>query len=135
MRAYVQSKLNSAYDTYVRIPRELWPKDWIKRGLKQPCCKLNKALYGHPEAGGHWELHLKKAIEECGGSKVPDHPSTFWFEEASLLLTVYVDDLLLSGPVDNHDKLWTSLRSKINIEDPEPLDRFLGRTHVVTEWF
>ena len=38
VRAYVQSKLNSAYDTYVRIPRELWPPEWHKRGFKQPCC-------------------------------------------------------------------------------------------------
>ena len=93
---------------------------------------MNKALYGHPEAGGHWEIHLTKAIEDCGGKKVDGHPSTFWFEESELLMTVYVDDLLLSGPEANHDKLWALLEEKISIEDPEPLDRFLGRTHVVT---
>jgi hypothetical protein len=132
IRAYVQSKLNSAYDTYVRIPRELWPQEWVKKGMKQPCCRLNKALYGHPEAGGHWERHLTKAIEECGGKPVQNHPSSFWFKDSKLLLTVYVDDLLLSGPAGAHDQLWKDLRKKINIEDPEPLDRFLGRTHIVS---
>ena len=132
IRAYVQSKLNSVYETYVCIPKELWPKEWHEKGFKQPCCKLNKALYGHPEAGGHWERHLTNAIEQCGGIAIANHPSSFWFPESSLLLTVYVDDLLLSGPATEHDKLWALLEEKINIEDPEPLDRFLGRTHVVT---
>ena len=51
-----------------------------------------------------------------------------------LLLTVYVDDLLLSGPVENHEKFWQMITDKnvgsIRVEDPEPLDRFLGRKHV-----
>ena len=49
------------------------------------------------------------------------------------MLTVYVDDLLLSGPAGAHAAFWKKLRSgpiPINIEDPEPLDRFLGRTHI-----
>ena len=48
-----------------------------------------------------------------------------------MLLTVYVDDLLLSGPVGNHAGFWSALREigKIKIEDPEILERFLGRRH------
>ena len=45
------------------------------------------------------------------------------------MLTVYVDDLLLSGPFENHAGFWASLREHVNVEDPEPLDRFLGRKH------
>ena len=50
-----------------------------------------------------------------------------------MLLTVYVDDLLLSGPEENHDKIWQRLQTgenPIKLDPPEPLDRFLGRTHV-----
>ena len=61
-------------------------------------CVLNRALYGHPEAGGHWEEHLTQALKDLGGVPVPNHPSSFWFEKDRLMLTVYVDDLLLSGP-------------------------------------
>ena len=47
---------------------------------------------------------------------------------------VYVDDLLLSGPAGNHDKFWKMITDKnvgnIRVEDPEPLDRILGRKHV-----
>ena len=131
IRAYVQSLLASKYETYVRIPRELWPQKWIDEGRKAPCCKLIKALYGHPEAGGHWEAHLHKAVQACGGVPVHNHPSSYWIEAEKLLLTVYVDDLLLSGPCESHDRFWSLLKAKgIKIDDPEDLDRFLGRTHV-----
>jgi len=122
--------LRLRYDTYVVIPYELWPEHWKKKGYKRPCCKLNKALYGHPEAGGHWEKHLDSAVRQCGGKAVPNHPSSYWIESDRLLLTVYVDDLLLSGPAEAHAAFWKRLREKgIKLEDPEKLDRFLGRTH------
>ena len=48
-----------------------------------------------------------------------------------LLLNVDVDDLLLSGPEQHHAVFWTNLQAQgITIDEPEDLDRFLGRTHV-----
>ena len=90
------------------------------------------ALYGHPEAGAHWEHHLTDILKKFGGEPVLSHQSMFWFSESKLLLTVYVDDLLLSGPVGTQSAVWTRLRKHIDTEDPEPVDRFLGRTHVLT---
>ena len=133
VRAYVQSLLKSKNETWVRIPKELWPAEWHNKGYTAPMCLLRKALYGHPESGGHWENHLTEAVVNCGGVAIAEHPSSFWFEERKLLLTVYVDDLLLSGPEGAHAKFWNDLRNgkfPIHIDDPEPLDRFLGRTHV-----
>ena len=49
-----------------------------------------------------------------------------------MFMSVYVDDLLLSGPEEHHDALWKQLiGAGIKIEDPEPVDRFLGRTHLI----
>ena len=48
IRAYVQSLLGSRFETYVRIPRDLWPQAWKDKGMYAPCCILNKSLYGHP---------------------------------------------------------------------------------------
>ena len=45
------------------------------------------------------------------------------------MLTIYVDDLMLSGPEDAHDSFWKLLSEDVHLEDPEPLDRFLGRHH------
>ena len=50
-RAYVQSMLKSKHRTLVRIPKVLWPAEWHTRGLKDLVCLLERALYGHPEAG------------------------------------------------------------------------------------
>ena len=93
-------------------------------------CRLVKALYGHPESGGHWENHLTQAIIQIGGEKVPNHPSSFWFPLQKSLLTVCVDDLLLAGPVGSHADLWHALsKVPIELDPPEDLDRFIGRTH------
>ena len=95
-------------------------------------CLLKKALYGHPESGAHWERHLSEAVAQIGGAPVDGHPSTFWFSEQRLLLSVYVDDLLLSGPEQSHEKFWTQLATAgIRLDQAEPLDRFLGRGHCV----
>ena len=55
IKAYVQSDLNSKFATYIEIPKYLCPPHW--RSMNRPVVKLIKALYGHPEAGGHWERH------------------------------------------------------------------------------
>ena len=131
VRAYVQSLLKSERPTWVHVPKELQPAEWARK-YKRPMCLLERALYGHPESGAHWEKHLEAAVEAAGGESVREHPSSYWFPKDRMLLTVYVDDLLLSGPVANHDKIWNALKSgdtKITLEDAEPLDRFLGRTH------
>ena len=128
-KAYCQSLLKARAPTWVCIPRELWSPAW-KGKYRRPCCRLLKALYGHPESGAHWEDHLNKAIEAIGGTGVYGHPSSFWFSKSSMLLTVYVDDLLLSGPETGHAAVWEGLRKQgIDLDPPEQLDRFLGRTH------
>ena len=62
----------------------------------------------------------------------PDTAPTFWFPRERQLLTVYVDDLLLSGPAASQLAVWKRLRGHVDTEDPEPVDRFLGRTHCVS---
>ena len=132
-RAFVQALLKAKNKTWVTIPRTLWPDHWHGK-YDRPMCLLVKALYGHPESGGHWENHLTEAVLALGGVPVADQPSNFWFVKEKLLLTVYVDDLLLSGPENNHDDLWKRLRGEpfpIALDDPEPLDRFLGRNNTL----
>ena len=111
VRAYVQSLLKSKFETWVQIPPELWPvgSNW-KKLFSKPMCRLKMALYGHPESGAHWENHLTEALRKIGGEPVNGHPSSFWFPTQRMLLTVYVDGLLLSGPVEHHDSFWSSLR-------------------------
>jgi len=81
VRAYIQSLLKAKHKTWVRVPKELWPPSWHKRGYKKPYCLLERALYGHPESGGRWERHFTDAVKKIGGVSVSGHPSCFWFQE------------------------------------------------------
>ena len=44
-----------------------------------------------------------------------------------------MDDLLLSGPADEHEGFWEALRAEVETEAPEDLDRYLGRHHLIEE--
>ena len=76
VRAYVQSLLKSKHRTFAKLPKELWPKEWHGK-FSNPVCLLVRALYGHPEAGAHWERHLTAIIKKLGGEAMQSHPSTF----------------------------------------------------------
>ena len=56
-QAYTQA-LFTGIETWVRLPRNRWPKEW--NGTKDPVCPLRLALYGHPDSGGIWEQHCTK---------------------------------------------------------------------------
>ena len=45
------------------------------------------------------------------------------------MLTVYVDDFLLSGPEKEHAPFWEELSKRVKLEDIAGLGRFLGRYH------
>jgi len=132
IKAYVQSLLVTDTPTYLELEKNLMPKKF--QHIEKPCCLLIRALYGHPEAGAHWENHLTKIVTDMGGTPVQGHPSVFWFESKQLMLIVYVDDLLLSGPTCNHASFWTELRFKVDTDEPEPIDRYLGRHHSFGEF-
>ena len=131
VKAYVQALLSSKYKTWIEFPPELRPKYWKQQFVK-PVVLLIKALYGHPDAGGLWEQHLKVIIKNLGVQEVPEYPGSFYFPDTKLLLSTYVDDLTLAGPADQHDAFWSKLTSVVDIEPPEPIYRILGRNHVVT---
>ena len=76
VKAYVQADLNSVNPTYIEIPSYLCGSRW--RNIKRPVSRLLKALYGHPEAGAHWERHLAQIIRSMGGQVLPAHPSCFF---------------------------------------------------------
>ena len=88
VKAYLQSELASLAITWVRLPKEVWPAHW--HGLyKRPLIQLRRSLYGHPQAGAHWERHLEQQLKEMGGTKVSEFASTFIFPNyGQLLLTI-----------------------------------------------
>lgn len=80
IKAYIQAKLASNYKTWIEFPPELRPS-WWKQKIIKPVVLLIKALYGHPEAGGLWEKHLKQIMHALGGKETPEHPGSFYLAD------------------------------------------------------
>jgi hypothetical protein len=62
-QAYTQSFLGGA-ETWVSLPREEWPESC--RHMRRRVCPLEKALCGHPDAGGYCEQHCDSHLRDCG---------------------------------------------------------------------
>ncbi len=131
-QAYIQAKLEGT-PTWVEIPREEWPDEWVKRGMIRPVCPLHLALYGHPDSGGHWEAHCEAHLASVGFVRIPDWHSTFWHPEHKLFLVVYVDDFKLSGPEEKLQVGWNLISQGITLEKPEPIGLYLGCKHIQTK--
>ena len=127
--AYTQA-LFEGVPTWIRLPRNRWPKEWQKR-YQDPIVPLLLALYGHPDSGGLWEKHFEKKIAKNGWKPVLKEiwQSIFYHPKLDLLLTVYVDDLKMAGPTENIKKGWESIQSVVVIDDPEPFGRYFGCEH------
>ena len=134
VKAYVQAFLKSKHKTWIDIELspELRPKWWREKFVR-PVVLLIRALYGHPDAGGLWEAHLKEVLKGLGGVEIQEYPGNFWFAEDRLMLSTYVDDLTLAGPRAAHAPFWEKLCALVNVEPPEPIYRILGRNHVYLE--
>ena len=64
-----------------------------------------------------------------GGQKIPEFPSTFVFPNYHGLALVYVDDFVLAGKEEWHQRFWDDLSKVVQIDDVGDLGRFLGRHH------
>jgi hypothetical protein len=91
-------------------------------------------LYGHPDAWGFWEEHCEEGLTAVGFGPIESWKSVFWHPELKLLLVVYVDDFKMGGPKENLRKGWDLIASKIKLELPGPLRRYLGCDHVISRF-
>eukprot|EP00439_Symbiodinium_sp_Y106_P066744 s3183_g10.t3 len=60
-QAYTQA-LFQGVATWVRLPRNRWPKEW--KGMKVPVVPLKLALYGHLDSAGIWERHCETELKK-----------------------------------------------------------------------
>jgi hypothetical protein len=119
--AYLQALL-SGDDTYVSLPRWLWPKSW--RRFKSPVLLLKRALYGHPLAGQSWYEHMAARLKSLGFVVVEGWDSVF--VRGSVLIIIYVDDFMLSGPTSLAKAAAKDLAAVMSMGKAEPLSRFLA---------
>lgn len=58
-------------------------------------CKLNRALYGLKQAGRLWNQKLDLALNKFGLKKSKSEPCIYFNDDRSLLVAIYVDDILI----------------------------------------
>ena len=138
VKAYLQSWLQSHAATWVRLPKEVWPAEWFgadgRPKYRRPVIRLWRSLYGHPEAGSHWERHLEKELLAMSATMISEFPSTYIFDNyGGLALIVYVDDFVLAGDSEWHSRFWEDLSKRVIIDEVGDIGRFLGRHHATVK--
>ena len=127
VRAYLQSFLDTKVPTSVELPVELVLEHL--RHIVRPCVRLWRSLYGHPESGYHWNERFKSVMTQMNGVHLDDFPSNYWLPLYGMLLSLYVDNILVSGPEGRHESFWAELQKHLEIDEPSDVNRVLGRGH------
>ena len=99
-------------DIWIRLPRHKWPKSWSS--MEDPVVPLERNLYGHPLAGLVWDSQFEKVLLKYGWEKV----CLFEHREQGLFLSVYVDDVKLTGKKRNINPMWKVLNKEVDLVEP-----------------
>jgi hypothetical protein len=141
-QAYTQSLLGGT-PTWVSLPKEEWPESWKHMG--RLVCPMEKAFYGHPDAGGYWEQHCDRLLQDCGFDPIvptdKSWRSCYYSKSFQCYMIVYADDFKFAGPPDNVRKAWQLMqepnpRTKergLILDEPSPAGKFLGFNHICHE--
>lgn len=134
-QAYTQALMRGRIKTWIELPPEQWPKKWCNaKGQAlygKPVCELRLALYGHPLSGVYWEQFCTRGLLLCGFESIDEWEQCFYHKKIELFLIVYVDDCKLVGPAKNLDKGWKLAQQHVRLDEPTPLQKFLGCDHVL----
>eukprot|EP00971_Amphidinium_carterae_P352932 6492774-Amphidinium_carterae.4 len=134
-QAFTQPLLPETVEIWAYIPPELQTDEQRKMAseMKDPVFRLLRPLYGWTCSGKLWEEHLDKALKRCDWSSVEGWPQTYTktVNGNVLALSVYVDDLVMSGK--GHRQEWSLIQKEIRLGEVSEVDRVLGVHHTVIE--
>ncbi|KAL0373398.1 UNVERIFIED_CONTAM: Retrovirus-related Pol polyprotein from transposon RE1 [Sesamum radiatum] len=92
-------------------------------------CKLRRSLYGLKQASRQWNLELTNQLTSYGFTQ-SSHDHCMFTQHTTagiIILLVYVDDVLITGPSQPHiDKVKHFLHFAFTIKDLGPAKYFLG---------
>ena len=104
------------------------PPGFIDSSKLSYVCKLNKSLYGLKQAPRAWYDKLFQTLVSLGFTNSQSDCSLFVnFQPFPVLVLVYVDDILVTGPNTSMcQKFIQQLSSLFTVKDLGPLHYFLG---------
>lgn len=105
------------------------PEGFVKKGKEHLVYRLIKALYGLRQGPRAWYAKLNKCLEELGFGRCPyDHAVyTKKIDGETLIIAVYVDDLLITG-TSKAAISWfkAQMSNKFEMSDLGLLSHYLG---------
>ena len=101
-------------DIWIRLPRHTWPKSRSK--FEDPVVPLERNVYGHPLAGLQCERQFEEVLLGPGMEKEPNWVCLFVHRKQGLFLSVYVDDIKLTGKKQHVDPMWKVLNKEVDKE-------------------
>ena len=134
--AYLNAPLRGP-PIYMRMPAHLWDALGVpveqRANHRDPCVRLERALYGLPRSGFDWFAEFDRIlVEDLGWSRVPGHDSLY--QKTDALLAVYVDDVVLAGTPHARRREWAAVSRALKLkEKPQRVDRFLGVKYVAAD--
>ena len=63
-------------------------------------------------------MRFKEILSSMNGVHLDDFQSSYWFPKTKLLMTLYVDDMMLSGPQEAHEGFWKRLARHLEFDEP-----------------
>lgn len=116
--AYPRSKLHA--NVYMRPPK----------GIHCPpgnVLRLKKSLYGLKQSGREWYIEACHGLESIGLRPTAIEPSIFTLEDKSLILGLYVDDMLiLSDNEESIERVVREIKRLWDIKDMGEVKKILG---------
>lgn len=126
-QTYAQAPLHGP-ETWVQIPQEHWPQDWVDKGFIRPVIRLLQAPYGHPDSCTFWEQKCDAHCRSVGFEPIPVWPSCYFHDEFKCLLITYVDGFKIAGPTKALPVAWGRLNEGLVIGKVCKASHFLGCT-------
>lgn len=118
--------LNSNMDEPVYIRQ---PPGFINPTHPDHVWKLHGGMYGLKQAPLLWNKHINQSLLSIGFTRHEGEYGLYFrhCKEGIVLLTLYVDDLLIASPSDNITNIVKSkLREFYSMKDLGPVSKFLG---------
>ena len=124
--AYTQVPLPEDLETYITLPPRRRPASW--KGMKEPVCRLQLNLYGHPLAGLLWEKYCEEKLMKLNFTKMKGWECMYIHKEQGLFLSVYVDDFKMAGKEGNVIAMWPKIKEHLDLDPAEEFNEsvYLG---------
>lgn len=105
------------------------PEGFVAEGKEHLVCKLTKSIYGLKQSPRCWNAALDGHLRDIGLSQSTSDPCIYTSEGGSVILAVYVDDIILAARSEQRMReVKKAIADAFTVKDMGELKYFLGVT-------